>query len=108
MGVSSHFCHLYVFKHDLKRIEHLLTLHYLYCPSIHAPQSLSSQYPSNVDLKSTLLGLVLLGRIVGSILHIVAEKTNPPQIGLYIGAYTLEGIGLTPFLFCTKAFIGVM
>ena len=51
---------------------------------------------------------MLLGRIVGSILHIVAEKTNPPQIGLYIGAYTLEGIGLTPFLFCTKAFIGVM
>lgn len=47
-------------------------------------------------------------RIVGGILHIVAEKTNPPQIGLYIGAYTLEGIGLAPFLLCTKSFIEVV
>ncbi|KAL5495543.1 hypothetical protein ACEPAI_1006 [Sanghuangporus weigelae] len=46
-------------------------------------------------------------KIVGAILHIVAELQSTPSKGLFIAAFSIEGAGLAPLLACTLSFVGV-
>ncbi|KAH8116335.1 hypothetical protein DFH11DRAFT_1542372 [Phellopilus nigrolimitatus] len=46
-------------------------------------------------------------RVAGGVIHIVAEKVDPPVKGLFIAAYVLEGVGLGPLLLCTASFLEV-
>ncbi|KAL5535253.1 hypothetical protein ACEPAF_3347 [Sanghuangporus sanghuang] len=45
-------------------------------------------------------------KIVGAILHIVAELQSAPSKGLLIAAFAIEGAGLAPLLECTLSFVG--
>lgn len=47
-------------------------------------------------------------RIVGGALHIAAEESNPPSVGLFIGAFSLESAGIAPLLLCTSSFLGLV
>lgn len=49
--------------------------------------------------------LFLLVRILGAILLIAAQLTRPINTSLYIGAYVLEGAGLSPLLLATLGFL---
>lgn len=46
-------------------------------------------------------------KIVGAILHIIAEKQSTPSQSLFVAAYAVEGVGLAPLLECTLSFIGI-
>jgi hypothetical protein len=39
---------------------------------------------------------------------VAAESKNPPDLGLYIGAFTLESVGLAPLLMATVGFLQVV
>jgi len=47
-------------------------------------------------------------RIVGGALHIAAEKTSPPSIGLFSAAFAIESAGVAALLLCTLGFIGII
>ncbi|PAV22240.1 hypothetical protein PNOK_0219700 [Pyrrhoderma noxium] len=51
------------------------------------------------------LSIFSLCKIVGAALHIAAEEVTPVNKSLYTGALIMEGIGLTPLLLCTFAFV---
>lgn len=45
-------------------------------------------------------------RIVGSALQLAAASSSPPNVGLYIGAATLQTIGLTPLILALLGLLG--